>query len=272
MKIYLFGSSGMLGNYVLKVLEPLYEIIKINREHYDVETCDYKKLETIFHNSQKNDIIINCIGLIPQRNPNIKNLITINTIFPIKLSEFANKYNLKYIHITTDCVFSGKNGMYNENSEHDSNESYGITKSLGENIHACIIRTSIIGEEKNNKLSLLEWIKKNKNGNIKGYTNFFWNGITCLTLAETIKDIIQNNKYWIGIRHIYSPNIISKYKLCKIINEVYKLNIDIEKHELEIPKNMTLTSLYNTIDYTIFNILPIELQIKNMYNFLFTDL
>jgi dTDP-4-dehydrorhamnose reductase len=261
MKVIVFGKTGMLGNYVYKTLMTDYEVITIDRKDFDIESCDWKKLDEKIKLFSRNDIIINCIGSIPQRKPNIKQLIVVNTIFPLKLNEISKKYGLKLIHITTDCVFSGKKGNYTENDIHDSDENYGITKSLGENIDSCIIRTSIIGEEINNKLSLLEWVKNNKNGKINGYNNFYWNGITCLTLSKIIKDIIKNNSYWLGAKHFYSPNTVSKYELCDIINKIYGLNINIEDFKLNEPKNMTLSSIYD-INYNIENI---ELQLQELY-------
>ena len=159
-------------------------------------------------------------------------------------------------------MFSGKIGNYNENSQHDADDIYGITKSLGEDKTMCIIRTSIIGEETNNKNSLIEWLIKQKNGTIDGYENVFWNGVTCLQLAKIIEQIIKNNTYWIGVRHILSPNTVSKYELCEYINEIYQLNINI--HKKDIPyKNMTLSTIYDIN----FNIPDIKTQImeQKMY-------
>ena len=242
MKAIIFGKTGMLGNYVYKTLMTDYEVISIDRADFDIECCDWNKLDDKIKIYSKNDVIINCIGSIPQRKPNIRQLIIVNTIFPLKLNEIAKKYELKIIHITTDCVFSGKKGNYNENDIHDCEDNYGITKSLGENIEGCIIRTSIIGEEINNKLSLLEWVKGNKNKTITGYTNFYWNGVTCLTLSKIIKDIINNDKYWSGVKHVYSPNIVSKFELCNMINKIYELNINIVEVEINETKYMTLST------------------------------
>jgi len=203
------------------------------------------------------------LNLLPPK----QSVFIVNSIFPIKLGEISTKKKMKYIHITTNCVFSGNKGLYIESDIHDAEELYGISKSLGENISdACILRTSIIGEELFNKVSLLEWVKSNKNGNIKGYTNFYWNGVTCLTLANIILDIIKNNIYWKGIRHIYSPNIINKYELCQIINKVYKLNINIESYSLKEEKNMTLSSIYIDNPCILNNIYPIEQQIQELYD------
>jgi len=264
MKIILFGSNGMLGNYVNNFLSKFHEIICITRNVFDIETCEWEKLDSILSkNIGPNDIIINCAGAIPQRNTSIRKYIILNTIFPIKINELSKKIGCKFIHITTDCVFSGKDGNYIEDSIHDAEDIYGISKSLGEEKSMCIIRTSIIGEELYNKNSLIEWVMKQKNGIINGYSNFFWNGVTCLQLAKIINQIINNNLYWEGIRHFNSPDTVSKYELCCFINEIYDLNIMINKQE-EPFKNMTISSNY---DNSIFNIPFIKQQILEQKNY-----
>jgi dTDP-4-dehydrorhamnose reductase len=63
MKIILFGSTGMLGNYVNKYLLSKYEIRCINRNHFDIESCDWSKMYTLLDSIVENkDIIINCAG------------------------------------------------------------------------------------------------------------------------------------------------------------------------------------------------------------------
>jgi dTDP-4-dehydrorhamnose reductase len=243
MNILLFGSTGMLGRYVYNVLKNDYNVICIKRNDFDIENDEWSKLKNIITlNLKENDIILNCAGIIPQKYGNeYKKFIRINALFPHKLSEFANISNVKFIHITTDCVFNGFKGNYLETDEHNASNIYGISKSLGEPNEATIIRTSIIGEEIKDKKSLIEWVKSNKNQTIDGYTNHYWNGVTCLTLANIIKNIIDNNAFWKGVKHIYSPNCVSKYNLCCYINEIYNLNINIMPIETE-NKNLTLLS------------------------------
>ena len=162
------------------------------------------------------------------------------------------------IHITTDCVFSGKDGNYNELSEHDETNDYGMSKSLGELCKATIIRTSIIGEELTNKRSLLEWVKSNKEKEINGFTQHYWNGVTCLQLAKIIYKVIKDDLYWEGTRHIFSPKSVSKFELVSIINEVYDLNITVVPFETE-KVDKTLITIYNT--NSIFNIYSLKEQI-----------
>lgn len=256
--IYLFGSTGMLGNYI-KVL--LSNTKNITREDFDILEDNWEKLTLILKALKKGDTIINCAGIIPQKSDNneYKKYIKINTLFPHKLQNIAEKSNAKFIHITTDCVFDGKKGSsYNENDIHTETNIYGTSKSLGEPENATVIRTSIIGEELIGKKSLLEWVKSNKNGTIHGYTNHLWNGVTCLTLARIIKDIIDKNLFWKGIRHIFSPNIVSKYELCYYISQIYKLNITINKIQHENSIDKSLITMYDK---------PInEFNINNIYD------
>lgn len=259
--IYLFGSSGMLGKYVDTILSHSFEVISFSRKDYDVFMDQWSKLNVLLGNMKSNDIIINCIGIIPQKYKlsDIHSFIKVNTLFPHKLQEIAEKKNSKLIHITTDCVFNGSKGLYDENDMHDEKNIYGVSKSLGEPEKSTIIRTSIIGHEENHKKSLLEWIILNKDGEINGYDNHLWNGVTCLTLANIIKDMIEKNIYWKGVRHIYSPSKVSKYDLCQYINEIYGLNININKVNDKSDIDKSLTSIYND-----FEIKEIKLQILDL--------
>ena len=275
MKIMLFGSTGMLGNYVLNVLKNNYTVLCINKDVFNIETAVWEDIYNIIKNTlNENDIIINCSGIIPQKfdenNLNLKKYICLNTLFPHKLNEFSIILNLKFIHITTDCVFNGLKGDYLKNDIHTANNLYGITKSLGEPYNATVIRTSIIGEEVFGKKSLLEWVKSNKNGKICGYLNHTWNGITCLTLAKIISEIIEKNLFWKGVQHICSPNIVNKYELCCYINEIYNLNINIKGINAKETKNMTLKDDNNEYKYD-FNIDLIYTQIKDLKQYKVTD-
>lgn len=263
MKIILFGSTGMLGRYVYNVLSSYFDVYCINRCDFDIENDELSK---IYHILKETDIIINCAGIIPQKEKedNLKKYIKVNTLFPQKLSLYSKVFDYKLIHITTDCVFDGTKGNYDINDTHTSNTIYGITKSLGEPEEATIIRTSIIGEEMYGKKSLIEWIISNKNKTINGYSNHYWNGITCLTLSNIIKEIIDTNNFWIGVKHIFSPDIVSKNDLCCYINEIYGLNINITDYNDKESRNMTLNGDIIFVEKTIFHQIS-ELKHFNIY-------
>ena len=268
-KIFIFGSNGMLGNYVTSYLSKTQTIIPLTRKDYDLSNLSIDSLTTLLQekNMQPNDIVINCAGVIPQaskqRGLNTRLYFTINTLFPVILSQICDKEGAKMVHITTDCVFSGKDGNYDENSIPDEINDYGLSKSLGELCKATIIRTSIIGEEANNKRSLLEWVVSNKGTTINGFTNHMWNGVTCLQLAKILDIIIRDDLYWDGVQHIFSPRSVSKCELVTMINDTYKLGITILEFQADNKIDKTITSIHDKL----FEISDLSEQITEMHDY-----
>jgi dTDP-4-dehydrorhamnose reductase len=268
MKIFIFGSNGMLGTYMTSYLSKMYNVVPINRLHYDLSNIQIQTLKELLlsKNIEKEDIVINCAGVIPQASKQrdlYKNLYyRINSMFPVMLSMICNEFGANMIHITTDCVFDGKLGGYNETSEHTETNDYGVSKSLGELCDATIIRTSIIGEEIINKRSLLEWVRSNQNGSINGYVNHHWNGVTCLELAKVVLELVESGIYWKGVRHVFSPTSVTKCELVNMINDVYGLGIKIKPHETETV-DKTITTVYDKR----FQIKDFLEQIKELYQY-----
>jgi dTDP-4-dehydrorhamnose reductase len=274
MTIYIFGSTGMLGSYINSYLKQHgKDVVSITRTDLDISTVVYEKIESLFatYKIKEADVIINCIGIIPQskniNDTSNRNYFLINSLFPNMLSTFAYTRNLRFIHVTTDCVFSGSKGNYTELDDHDETNNYGVSKSLGElGYKSTIIRTSIIGEELKNKYSLLEWVKKHNNTTLTGYTNHHWNGVTCLQLSKIINKMIDENNWWTGVRHIFSPTSVTKYELVTMINDTYNLNNRVGMLETETIVNKTLNSIYD-VNGT-FNIPELKIQIEELKTFL----
>ena len=285
--VILFGSTGMLGKTIYKYFKfkRLYEVICIDRNHFDILKSDNHDLYNLFKIFPTNCIIINATGLIPHSGNNNENdYYKINTDFPKLLDELSNTFHHTFIHITTDCVFNGKTvgpnsddsvqikdypdfKGYNENDIKNEDNIYGKSKALGEELtNATIIRTSIIGEQDESKinkhnLSLLQWVRSHivlsgsgldlQQNSLNGYCNHYWNGVTCLRLSELLHKMIEKKLFWIGVRHIFTDKYISKYELIVYINEIYKLNLNIKKMECPIEINKTLST--NHINNSILN-------------------
>lgn len=226
MKIVIFGSTGMLGTYCMKYFtQQKYEVMGIDRKMLDLTSDTKTIIDFLRTNIKKSDIIINAAGVIKQRFSPEENMVKVNSIFPHILSNFKIESGCEIFHITTDCVFSGKKGQYSELDEHDATDLYGISKSNGEPKNLSVIRTSIIGEELNNKLSLIEWCKSKKGENVKGYVDHFWNGVTCLNLAGYMNHLIINSFFHKGVKHYFSPNSTNKNNLLCMINKIYDLDM-----------------------------------------------
>lgn len=210
MKALILGHKGMLGNMVVKFLQPKCEVVHIDARF---PSDEFKDAIQAFDG----DYIINCIGAIPQRT----RMFDVNYELPVWLCINAK---CKIIHPGTDC-------------EIDEN-GYGISKRNASQYiktnssNTKIIKTSIIGPEVNSSHSLLSWFL-NSDGSVKGYKNSLWSGITTLEWAKICWDMMCN---WDSFEteNIVSGTCLSKYDLLCLIKEVYNKNIDIVPYENEL--------------------------------------
>ena len=191
------------------------------------------------------DYIVNCIGIIkPYIEKNKYHAMVLNSLFPWQLAAYAEKNNARLIQITTDCVFSGSKGGYDENAMHDAPDFYGKSKSLGEPDNSIVLRTSIIGEEIHNHASLISWAMSMEGKEVKGFNNHFWNGLTTNQYASVCEKIIDNNSISNGVYHIFS-NPVTKYDLLNLINNKYSLGLKISNHQADTKVDRTLTTVKN---------------------------
>ena len=240
-KVLIIGSKGMAGHMIKEYLtQKRYDVYGTFREkeeknlevnEFYLDAFDKEKLEEILK-KVKPDFVINCIGILNQfaeNNPDIA--IYVNGYFPHYLDRLSEKYGYKLIHITTDCVFSGKKGNYTEDDFRDADSYYGRSKAIGEvnNNRTLTFRTSIIGPDINKDgIGLFNWFMKQK-GRIKGYSNVFWSGVTTLELAKAIEASFSQNLS--GLIHLVNNEKISKYDLLKLFSKYMNKDIEIEKYE-----------------------------------------
>ncbi len=240
-KIIVLGSTGMLGSVVSKYLALKdYNVKALTRKELDIESQNavYELKDMV---EKDTAYIINCAGAIKPRISNMcteEETLAINSAFPIKIAGMiralsTRNYPVRFIHISTDCVFTGDTaGKYQVEDIPDSEDMYGLSKFLGEacKVAALVIRTSIIGEEIRNKYSLLEWMKSMKGEHVHGWTDHIWSGVTTLQLAKFIEKTIDQDTFHTGLIQ-YAGKPINKYELLKAINRIYNLDIDVHEDE-----------------------------------------
>jgi len=231
-KIFILGSTGMAGHMIYYFLENTskYKIVnlsyrrKLNDRSILCDVRDIEKLKGII-SEVKPQVIINSIGaLIRQSNVDPVGTIYLNSLLPHILYNLSSDNGYKLIQISTDCVFSGNNGPYSEDDFRDADDLYGRSKALGEieSGNAITIRTSIIGPEiKNNGEGLFHWFM-NQRGEVKGYKNALWGGVTTLELAKAIDKAIGQDIC--GLYHLTNGIPISKLDLLCMIKSVWGKN------------------------------------------------
>ena len=233
-KILIIGSKGMAGHVMQSYFTSIdtFEVFTVARnsiedaKNFNVDVCDTEKLQTLIK-IHEFDIIINCIGILNKdAEDNPAKAVWFNSYFPHFLEEITKNTKTKVIHISTDCVFSGKKGKYTEKETKDGIGFYAQSKALGEidNTKDVTIRTSIIGPEINpNGIGLLHWfLNQPLDSKLNGYSNAFWTGLTTLELAKVVHEIINQNIT--GLIQVVPDEKINKYELLKLFNSIFRNN------------------------------------------------
>lgn len=228
MKYLILGANGMAGHMISTYLfEQGHEVTTLTKSPYALgknivlDARDFKALRPIIQEGF--DVIVNAVGLLNRSVDDcLSDAILLNSYLPHFLQDQTKSLKTKVIHLSTDCVFSGGTGSYQETSIKDGLSYYAITKNLGEITGSkdLTLRTSIIGPDTNPLgIGLFNWFMKQKQP-IKGYDKAIWTGVTTLTLAKAIE--LASRSEVSGLYHLVNSNTISKYELLQLFNQYFK--------------------------------------------------
>lgn len=250
MNVLILGVTGMLGSAVFRQFsgDARYQVWGTLRNsnglrHFpmeahshllcNVDVLDQDGLVAVLERVRPN-VVINCVGLIKQladaKDP--LSALPINAMLPHRLAKLCALAGARLIHISTDCVFSGRKGLYTEEDISDAEDLYGKSKFIGELHelpHAITLRTSIIGHELGSSYSLIDWFLA-QSGSVKGYTKALFSGLPTVELARVIKDYVIPAPKLHGLYHV-SVEPIDKLSLLKLVAEVYEKKTEIVPDE-----------------------------------------
>lgn len=246
--VLILGGSGMLGHKLYQTLEQQADVWATVRgaaesltdhpayaaadPHMLIGYVDAMHFDTIVRAVERArpDVVINCIGIIKQLREADDPILslTINALLPHKLADVCAAAGTRLIHISTDCVFSGNKGNYNEDDLPDATDLYGRSKLLGElDRPGCVtLRTSIIGRDPRKQVGLLEWFLSQEGHTVTGFTRAIYSGFPTPTFARIVGDIITQHPTLHGLYQLASAPI-SKYDLLARLRDALDLDIQI---------------------------------------------
>jgi dTDP-4-dehydrorhamnose reductase len=248
MRIVILGAGGMLGHKMYSVLSREFpETTAVFRKcpaHYANfhglynersmrGAFDARKVDELdtYLSPLKPDVVINCIGLTTRKLGEQKesDIVVVNSVLPHKLKEWCQANGSRFIHFSTDCVFSGKSGPYNFDHPRDAKDFYGQSKALGEveGKGVLTVRSSIIGLEIEGKTELLEWFLAQRGKELQGFSNVMYSGVTTTTMAHVVRDLLKKRTEFAGIQQLASAPI-SKFELLKLANEIFGVGAKIK--------------------------------------------
>jgi dTDP-4-dehydrorhamnose reductase len=246
LKVLVLGASGLIGSTTLRVLSErsdwqVYGSIrsdsirpflpKISADKL-ISNLDVDNLSSIIQTISeiRPDVVINCIGATKHKKEGNSplNAIALNALLPHRLAQVCTLAGARLIHISTDCVFSGKDGFYSESSFADADDVYGRSKALGEVTYggALTLRTSTIGHELQSNYGLLNWFLSQESS-CKGFSKAMFSGLPTVVFAQIIRDVVLKNTQLTGLYHVAAAPI-NKYDLLQLIAKIYKKEINIE--------------------------------------------
>lgn len=225
LKFLVLGCNGMAGHTIsLYLQERGYEVLGFDRTTSNYvrsiagDAKDTAAMERML--SEGNfDTVINCIGILNQFAEQNKGLaVFLNAYFPHFLAEATAGTHTQVIHMSTDCVFSGRRGSYTEDDLPDGETFYDRSKALGEleDEKNLTLRNSIVGPDLHPEgIGLLNWFMQQE-GEVDGYTKTIWTGQTTLQLARTMEAAALSRTH--GLYNAVPDRSISKYELLKLFN------------------------------------------------------
>jgi len=264
-RLLILGATGMLGHKLVQCLSEHFDVNATIRGSFDdverygifekdkiIENVDATNAELLEEVIAKTapDVVINAIGVVKQV-PSAKDVITtleLNSILPQRLAMLSKKLGFRLILFSTDCVFDGGRGMYNEQDTPNALDLYGKSKQLGEvsQENVLTIRSSIIGRELSTSHSLIEWFLSNRGGRVFGYTTAIYSGFPTVVIADILKVLITEQPDLWGIHHIASEPI-NKFELLELVDEVYDAAVEIEPSDQLVIDRSLDASAFNSL-------------------------
>lgn len=226
MRILVLGANGMAGHVISTYfVEKGYDVTGFDRQA--VTHCtkgiagdaqNAAALSKLIREG-KFDAVLNCIGILNQFAENDHALaVYLNSYLPHFLAEVTKDLPTRVLHMSTDCVFSGKRGHYTEADLRDGETFYDRSKALGEleDDKNLTLRGSIVGPDRNpHGIGLLNWFMQQK-GPVKGFTKAMWTGQTTLQVAKTMEAALAEGAT--GLINTVPDGSISKYDMLCLFN------------------------------------------------------
>jgi len=237
-KILITGASGQLGHAVCNQLQGKYSVLATDiAKSKNVEVLDIanaKQIESVLLEFIP-DIIINLAAYTDvdgcELNPQKAKLLNTQSV-----EMLIEKFDGKFVQISTDYIFDGESGPYSENDETNPTSVYGKTKLEAEEViqakssNYVIIRTNVLFDYyKDTRASFVKWVIDSlKNNEEIGVVDDQWNNPTWTTnLAEFIELVVEKDVK--GIYNYGGTDYLNRFEFALMIADVFNLNKDLIK-------------------------------------------
>ncbi len=239
-RVYITGASGFLGRYLLKYAPKKYRILGQYRQHplrltqghvqvtrQDLAADEWAPLwqfspQAIIHTAAQASI--DACQLHPQEAWEVNYRVT------CKLVDLAKRIGARFLFLSSDVIFDGQKGNYQEDDPPAPLNVYAETKVAAEKYildhhpDAVVIRPALFyGQSLNGRPSFTEVIYKNlKSGkSVYLFTDQFRTPVLVNNLATALWELVASD--YRGILHIGGSQKVSRYEMGLILCDVFNL-------------------------------------------------
>lgn len=233
-RLFITGGSGLLGSKFTS-LNSDYEIIttyntnpKDNAVKLDItdENDVLSKIESL-----SPDLVVHAAALtnVDYCEEHPEEADKINGQGTLNLVKACKKVGAKLIYVSTDFVFDGKKGMYQENEKTNPLSYYGLSKLKGEefiqnsDVDYAIARVSVLYGWHTN-FNFVTWVinELKEDNQINIVTDEYNSPTFADNAAEAILNIYSRGKE--GVYHIAGDERINRFDFAKNIARVFELD------------------------------------------------
>jgi len=241
-KLLITGTSGLLGNKIVKAAKHNYEVLPtyntkpLHPNSVKLEITNLTEALKVFNKLEPNIVIHTASETnVDKCEIEKEHAWKTNAEGTRNIAEACQKVNAKLVCISTDYVFDGEKGLYDEEDKPNPVNYYGLTKLEGEKqvIKHCknyaILRTSVLYGWHPWKQNFTTWIiNQLKQGKEITVVNDHYNTPTWAgNLAEIAIEVAERNLQ--GMYHASGRERISRYEFAKQIARTFNLNADLVK-------------------------------------------
>lgn len=241
--VLITGANGLLGQALTEHLSAStdYEVTATALDdgpHFDA-ACHYRPLDVTSPDEIRRvfdavdpDVVVNCAAVsdVTECDANRNRAWAVNARAVRSLAKECKTARAHLIQISTDFVFNGKRGPYDENGRPDPVNYYGRTKLASENalrefdfLDWTIVRTVLLygtGQNlsrSNVVLWMIDELAKEKPVHV---VNDQWRTPTYVRdLADGVERVISREKT--GIYHISGRDMVTIHELAETVAEVF---------------------------------------------------
>lgn len=270
MRVLILGGNGMIGSGLARQLAPDHEVA-VTVRRADPELAGtlglppgrvYGGVDLLRPDSLtgvvaavRPRVLVNAVGVTKQKVAEwpAQSVVELNALLPHRLATFCRAAGIRFVHLSSDCVFSGGRGHYTEDDRPDPVDVYGMTKALGEprETTALTLRTSTIGLELGlGGKGLVEWFLAQA-GRVSGYRRAIYTGVTTMELGRLLGRILTDHEDLAGLWHVAAEPVTKYDLLAMLAGRLGRTDVEIVPDDRVLcDRSMSAERLRKVIGYT----------------------